>query len=425
MLRSAFCVALLLTVSLSGQALAQVMGLLSQPTAERHGLTREWFVQVDVDRSAGRVEHITLDGGVLFVISNQSVVHAINAESGRTLWSTQIGRRNHPSLPPAANDQYIAIVNGSILFICERDTGKLTWQRTLRGVAGAGPVLSEDRVFVPMIDGTVEGYLLDDFEAPRWMYRSEGRIFVQPISTRETIAWTTDGGFLYVAGIRGTPAVRFRMEAGRAIESRASYWAPHIFTCSLDGFVYAVNENTGRSDWRFSTGDPIYQPPAAVADRVFVVPEQVGMYCLNSKTGKPIWFAPGAAKFLATSPTRVYALDRFQRMLILSLATGAVEDSLPAPGVTLSLINNQTDRLYFGTKEGILQCVHEAEQRQPVVYAPPVEEKAPPTVQQPLAPAPKPKSTLDAQSLDDAKPDAAEEPMEKPAADDADNPFGN
>jgi outer membrane protein assembly factor BamB len=378
---------------------------------------------VDVDRNTGRVDFATLDRGVLFVQTNRAIVHAIDAESGRTLWSTQIGRQNHPSLPPAANEDYIAVVNGSVLFVCDRHTGKLQWQRTLRGVAGSGPVMSGTRVFVAMVDGTVEGYLLNDYEAPRWMYRSEGRILVQPIETARSIAWTTDDGFLYVADAAEPPVVKFRLEAGRAIESRAGHWSPHIFTCSLDGFVYAVNENTGHSDWRFSTGDPIYQPPAPIGDHVFVAPEGVGMYCVNTKTGRPNWFAPGVARFLAASPTRVYGLDRYGRMLILSLSSGALEDLLPTTGVNFTLINNQTDRIYLGTKQGILQCLHEAELTKPVRYQPPVPKPAP-TPQPTPVPKPTPRATLEGQSLDDAAPAAEEMPKEEEPAATDENPFG-
>ena len=74
---------LVLTFVIAGNhAGAQVPGLISQPTAERHGLTRGWFAQVDVDRNMGRIDFMTLDHGVIFVHTNQAVVHAINAESG-------------------------------------------------------------------------------------------------------------------------------------------------------------------------------------------------------------------------------------------------------------------------------------------------------------------------------------------------------
>ena len=58
----------------------------------------------------------------------------------------------------AANEEYVAVVNGSMLYVLDRVGGSVRWQRRLRGAPGAGPALSETQVFVPMIDGMVEAY---------------------------------------------------------------------------------------------------------------------------------------------------------------------------------------------------------------------------------------------------------------------------
>src|SRR5690349_1406951 len=87
---------------------AQFNGLVPQTTAARNGLTRAWFTQVDVDRASGRLEHVTLAGDLLLAQTNKAVVHAINAETGRTLWVQQIGERNLVNMAPAANDSVVA-----------------------------------------------------------------------------------------------------------------------------------------------------------------------------------------------------------------------------------------------------------------------------------------------------------------------------
>ena len=46
-------------------------------------------------------------------------------------------------------------------------------------------------------------------------------------------------------------------------------------------------------------------------------------------------------------------------MLTLDAKTGSRIDMMPIDGNNMRLINSQTDRIYLGTKTGLLQCLHE------------------------------------------------------------------
>ena len=51
------------------------------------------------------MEHITLAGDLLLAQTNKAIVHAINAETGRTMWVQQIGERKLMNMAPAANER--------------------------------------------------------------------------------------------------------------------------------------------------------------------------------------------------------------------------------------------------------------------------------------------------------------------------------
>src|SRR5258708_238229 len=129
---------LLLPCTAGGQSV-----VIPQSSLQQHGLTRAWFTQVAVDRANGRILSVTQHGGMLCVQTDQAKIHALDAETGRTLWAVQVGRRGYPTQAPAANSRYIALVNGSTLFVLDRETGKQKWMRQMRGSPGAGPALSE------------------------------------------------------------------------------------------------------------------------------------------------------------------------------------------------------------------------------------------------------------------------------------------
>ena len=75
--------------------------IISEPAAERHGLTRPWLAQVEMDRACARVSDMALYEGTLYVQTNRANISAFDAETGRQLWSKNIGRPDFPSLPLA------------------------------------------------------------------------------------------------------------------------------------------------------------------------------------------------------------------------------------------------------------------------------------------------------------------------------------
>ena len=103
---------------------------------------------------------------MLFVQTDLGMLHAIDAETGRTRWAVQVGNRRYPSLPPAANDQYVAVINGSTLYVLNRETGRGVKSHRLGGGPGAGPALSKDRVYAPLINGRIEGFQLEKKTKP-------------------------------------------------------------------------------------------------------------------------------------------------------------------------------------------------------------------------------------------------------------------
>ncbi len=396
-------------------------GVVPRSSAARVGLDRAWYTQVQLDRSRGSVTDITHAGDLLLVLTSDAVVQAIEADSGRTRWITPVGREIHPSLAPAANDKYVAVVNGSTLYILQRATGRLLWDRRLGDAPGAGPALTQERAFVPMISGRIEAYELEDPSAPPWAYYSDGRALVQPLSTQQSICWPTDRGFLYVAQT-GNPQIRFRVETQDEITSSPAYKKPYLYAASLDGYVYAVEELSGTHQWRFSAGNPISEPPAVVGDRLYVCPDRGGMFCLDTETSDVVWWTPRASRFVSASAKHVYALDRARTLLVLDAQTGAEQGKLPVGEQAVTLVNVTTDRIYLCTRDGLLQCLHDSEQPEPLVHAETEKEAAPaaPEIQQGPIAAPQ-----QAEEPADAAPG---NPFGNPPAEDegdgADNPFG-
>lgn len=400
--------------------------IIPETTAERYGLARPWIAQLQVDRARGRVRDVVLYDGTLYVQTTRAMMQAIDAETGRTLWAKQVGRPEHPSMTPGIYRDLLATINGSRLFVMNRYTGEVLFETQINGAAGGGPALSAKRAYVPMVTGMVLAYRIEPVAdpmkelgklnkkeltgeekkaeekaeeeerrlnirihqeyVPPLACQSAGRALVQPLVTlqnrdEELVVWGTDRGYLNVGRIdrRSEDAfiVKFRLRTGDAITAQPSYLPPDpkvlndagtIFTTSSDGFIYATLERGGELLWKFSVAEPVVESAALIEDRLFVPTQSGGLYCLDAKNGKQLWWAPDITRFLAASKQRVYAADKIGRVRILDIKSGSQLDVLPTEMLPIKLTNNQTDRLYLGTNTGLLQCLHELELKEPIHF---------------------------------------------------------
>ena len=124
-------------------SIGQAAGLIDRSGAGRFGMTRAWFAQVGSARATGPISYIGLNNGTLLVQTTRGLLAALDGETGRTLWSTQVGPSDRLCTAPAANGEHVVVVNGSLLIVLLRSTGSILWERQLGGAR------ERDRGLVP------------------------------------------------------------------------------------------------------------------------------------------------------------------------------------------------------------------------------------------------------------------------------------
>jgi outer membrane protein assembly factor BamB len=355
-------------------------------------------------------------------------VQELDALTGKTYWTAPIGNENYPSLGPAGNDKFVAVLNGSTLYVLDRKDGKPAIIRSVGGAPGAAPALSNSYVFIPLVTGRIEAYPLNDPKVRPWFYQSYGRIMVAPLATPESIVWTTDAGFLYVGG-SDKLGMRYRLETGADIVASPSYRQPSVFVGSLGGDLFAMHELTGAQQWKYSTGFPITRAAAAVGDKVFVTSGEPTLHCVNAKTGAGIWEAPHISQFASASKNRVYGVSDLGAFVVLDSSTGATLAQEMTDRSMHALVNDQTDRIYLVSHEGIIECLHEIGLKEPINHnpkpAPPKEAAKPATTAPVKAPEKPAKAPAKVKTTEPAEKPKAKE--EKPPAKEGateENPFG-
>lgn len=357
----------LLSVVLALISSAPVSGqrLVTQQEAAKVGLHRAWYGIVTVDPGRGRLLNVLVDGDMFFALTDVGLLHAFDAATGATRWTISIGSPILLSMGPAANADFVALLNGSTLYTVSRRTGKVEQEWVLSGAPGAGPCLTEDHIFVPLSSGAFEARSLAKPDEPPWRYQGVGRCFVRPIATARNVFWPTDRGYLYAARADGS-TVDFRLETNDAITTVPAYASPMVYAASLDGYLYSVEEGSGNQRWRYSVGEPIEVAPAAVLGRVFVCSQSPTMFCLDAELGQLLWQAERVQHFVAASPSRVYGAGTFNHVYVLDLQSGERLGVLRTDGMTLPISNQKTDRIYLASPTGMIQCLHEIGSTTPV-----------------------------------------------------------
>lgn len=309
----------------------------------------------------------------LYCIAYSGLVTALDGETGATLWSRQFGTNNNPPYQPGLNDKYIAIANGTAVFVADSLTGELLYESPLASLPGAGPAVSDQVVHIPLADGFLESHFLRQPEerVSRAMYRfrSIGELDVQPVISGGTIAWPSTRGYLYV-GDANSNGVRYRLECRDEIRAKPAFGAGNrILVGSVDGNLYCLQERSGNLDWRFTTGEPIIESPFVIDQDVFAVNEYGGIFSINLENGEERWWAPNVTRVVAVSPTRVYGLGDLGRVFILDRATGGLVGTLPLLGEKISFVNTFTDRIYLATDKGRVVGLRETAAIFPVIHA--------------------------------------------------------
>ena len=161
---------LLMTLAFPSILTAQVRNttipLLRPADLAPYGLNRVWFYQLTPHSAQGSIQNVFLEGGQLFVTTSDSILHVLDSETGKWLWSRSVGTRDVSLTEPAVNSRVVAVHNNLEVFLFNRKTGRLLLQIPLPESAAASCELSEHYLYVPMINQTMLVYPLRAAHTP-------------------------------------------------------------------------------------------------------------------------------------------------------------------------------------------------------------------------------------------------------------------
>ena len=316
-------------------------------------LTRLWSTSAGSGSSShGRLTASPIVfGNRIFTLDTEATVHAIEAASGKRLWSVALTPEEEESdegygggLAAEGGRLFVSIGFGHVVAL-DPSTGKQVWRKPLGVPIRSAPTAAGGRVYVTTINNEVYALSQADGEVS-WKYQgiaetaallsstspavSQGRVIV-PYTSGEIIAFETSTGnplwtdSLTRAGGLSSLA-NINAIAGRPVIDKGT-----VFAISHSGRMAAFDLSSGERRWTQDIAGT--QTPWVAGSYVFLVSERGELMALSKRTGGAKWVQKLGSDAQWSGP--VLAGGR----LILVSSKGIVRSISPQNGQTVDTIN--------------------------------------------------------------------------------------
>jgi len=387
------------TLMTGGSARAQmpfpVKLIPTRSALQRLGLERHWFGIIPLSETE-RLLTISISGDLLFAQTSYAMVHTFDAETGRLIWSAQIGQRTGFARGVAANSFAVFVSNADIFYALDKKTGRPIWKYKLGVIPTSSPACDEHHAMLGLKTGKiyafnlktkddkgVESILTTPVEA--WNWQTGGPMTTRPLPAEQVVAFGSSDTKAYVV-MAHEPTPLFRISTGAPIgQGLGGYGTRTLLIPSADQNLYGVDLFTAKVLWTFPSGAPIEQEPLVSDQDIYVINSVGNLSLLDPITGEPRWttwtqggqlVSIAANKvFLRSYNLDLFVVDRKTGKMLVDPGETLLRAGLNLRDYDLNIVNRFNDRLYFGTPSGLVICLREAVLAQPRLLKDP---KAPP-----------------------------------------------
>jgi outer membrane protein assembly factor BamB len=263
----------------------------------------------------------TCYNGKVFFSDNQQTLFALQGSTGKLIWKTSLGESLnyewafdyfYSSPTVAANKIYIGSKDGNIYCISEAD-GKISWKFKTTGIVRSTPAVKDGIVYAGSTEGILYALNAQDGKET-WKFQVAGNsmknedfgfdrraIISSPVVSGNKILVGGRDGFLYAVN-KQTGKEEWRVDHQVSwVISSVAVKDTIVVTGTSDGrFVQAVSLNTGKEIWKYRTRNIVWSSPLIVNDQVYIGSHESQLFCFDLHTGKRLnSFQTGGTIFTA------------------------------------------------------------------------------------------------------------------------------
>jgi outer membrane protein assembly factor BamB len=263
-----------------------------------------------------------VSNGTVYVGSYDRYVYAINQADGKQRWAFKTQGRVTSSPAVYAGRVFVSSFDGN-LYALDAKTGEQRWKYAFAG---------EHRFTAPHLHGSmpVAEMMPDPFD----FYLSS------PSVVHDTVYVGSGDGYVYALDAE-SGALRWKFKTGNVVHASPTVVNDTVYIGSWDSYFYALDAKTGTQRWRFKTGEDadIYnqvgiQSSAVVSNGLVVFGcRDANVYALNAATGEKVWSFANDGSWVISTPivkdgTLYFATSDSGLFHALDLKTGSPKYSL-------------------------------------------------------------------------------------------------
>jgi outer membrane protein assembly factor BamB len=327
---------------------------------------------------------VAYSADAIFFGTSHGDFFALNPATGAVKWKYNTGHAINSS-PAYANGKVYFADNKQSLYALQANTGKVLWRIDFEEALlyewafdyyYSSPTIVNNKIYIGSKDGHVYAINANDGKV-LWKFKTTGIVRSTP-AVKEGVVYTgSTEGILYALRAQTGEEIWKFMIAGNAMKNedfgfdrRAIISSPviagnKVLAGGRDGFLYSVNKQTGKEEWRVDHEVSWVISSVAVKDTVVVTGTSDGRFiqALSLNTGKELW-KYRTKNVVWSSPlivnNEVYIGSHEGQLFCFDLYTGKKLNNFQTSGVIFTAPVLRDSLLYFGCDDGYLYALKPA-----------------------------------------------------------------
>lgn len=241
----------------------------------------------------GVISELMISDGTLYFTGGNGFLYSVHADNGQVLWSYDL-KNPIASRPTLGHGRLFVNTSDDQVSALDAKTGKLIWEykrkssNSSRILGVSSPLIEKNKVLVGFSDGFLVSLTLEEGQMTWEKKLHQGYKFTDinahPVSDNGTLYIPSYDGSLYSIKDK---EILWRFDSGGSKDVAID--DQRVFLPSTDGFIYALEKQTGKVFWKFQLDDGT--PTRLVLTNRFVI---VGssyqyLYVLDKRTGKGLY----------------------------------------------------------------------------------------------------------------------------------------
>jgi outer membrane protein assembly factor BamB/predicted phosphodiesterase len=272
------------------------------------------------------------------------------------------------------------VTNGIVVFGDQQGTvtaislkdGKEKWNFKTAGAIYSSPAAVKDKIVFGSTDGFV--YCIDEKGKEKWKLKTGAAVLGCPlIENKMVYIGGSDHNFRAIDLATGATIWSFNGLGGPVV-STPVIDKDNIIFGAWDTYLYSLNKNTGKLNWKWSNGSPVinYSPASCIPvikdGVIYIAAPDRFLSAIDAGTGQTLWRTKeaGLRESIGISADGKYVYGKSMNDTIAAFATGREPQKASwkmhagygyehAP----SMLIEKSGIIFFGTRNGVVYAIDE------------------------------------------------------------------